>query len=191
MDVSGNLMRAWVGPRSGSPWFLEPSTIVGATPAAICAHEVHQRAAYRFVRAGLDWPSEKLRILGGQRDKHEAGPELGDSIVGGLEDPPFRLVAEFGEPGQEAASVMFKLGRRKARNVLEKNRAWFDVCDQFERSREHVPVVLGAELLAGDAKRRTGNAGGKEIDAGEVFVTQVADVLLVKRVRDEWHLDKA
>ncbi len=73
---------------------------------------------------------------------------------------------------------MLEFGGGEAGDVLEKDGSGLDVLDQVQGGWEHVAVVVGAELLAGDAERRTWNTSSKEVDACEVLVAKVADVLL-------------
>jgi len=53
------------------------------------------------------------------------------------------------------------------------------VLDEVEGSREHVAVIVGTQLFAGDTERRAWYACGKEVDAGEILVTEVPNVLLL------------
>jgi hypothetical protein len=131
------------------------------------------------VGAGLDGPGEELDVFRRESYQNEAGAELRDTVVRRLEDLPFWLVAEFGEFRQEGAAVRFKLRGGKAWDVLEKDGAGSDVLNEVEGGGEHVAVIVGAELFTGDAEWRAWHACGKEVDAGEILVTEVADVLLL------------
>jgi hypothetical protein len=131
------------------------------------------------VGASFDWPGEKLSIPRRESHQNEAGAELWDTVVRRLENLPLWLVAEFGEFREEGATVWFKLGGGEAWDVLEKDGAGVDVLNQFEGGGEHVAVVVGAELFAGDAEWRAWYARSKQVDAGEILVTEVADILLL------------
>jgi hypothetical protein len=131
------------------------------------------------VGASFDGPSEKLSVPRRESHQNEAGAELRDTVVRRLENLPLWLVAEFGEFREEGAAVGFKFGGGEARDVLEKDGAGADVLNEVEGGGEHVAVIVGAELFTGDAEWRAWHACGKEVDAGEILVTEVADVLLL------------
>jgi hypothetical protein len=131
------------------------------------------------VGASFDGPSEKLSVPRRESHQDEAGAELRDTVVRRLENLPLWLVPEFGEFREEGAAVGFKLSGGEAWDVLEKDGAGVDVLNQFEGGWEHVAVVIGAELFAGDAEGRAWHARGKKVDAGEILVAEVADVLLL------------
>ena len=83
-----------------------------------------------------------------------------DTVVRRLENLPLWLMPEFGEFREQGAAVGFKFGGGEAGDVLEEDGAGADVVDEFEGGGEHVAVVVGAELLAGDTEGRTWHARG-------------------------------
>src|SRR5208282_2706796 len=94
------------------------------------------------------------------------------------EDFPLRLVAEFRKPAQKIVSVMFEFGRGKARNILEKNRPWFDSLDKRDGCWEHVAVVVGAKLFAGDAEWGAGNTASQKVYPGIRLARKISDIFL-------------
>jgi hypothetical protein len=52
------------------------------------------------------------------------------------------------------------------------------VLNQVEHRRKHVAVVIGSELLAGNAEGGARDACRKQVDASEILMPEVANVLL-------------
>ena len=145
---------------------------------AVSGHEVNKCRPYGFVEVLFDWPGEKFGVFWCERDEHEAGAELRNAVVGGLEYPAFWLVAEPGKSGADLAAVVAEFRRRKSGYVLKEDSSGFGVLDQVESGWKHVAVVVGPELFAGDAERRAWDTSGEQIYAREVLVAKIANVRL-------------
>jgi hypothetical protein len=77
---------------------------------AVGGHQIDEEGADGFVGIGLDRPSKKHGVLGGEGNDYEPGPELRDSVVRGLQYFAFRLVTHFGQPAEEGIAVVVELG---------------------------------------------------------------------------------
>ena len=58
-------------------------------------------------------------------------------------------------------------------------RTGFHLLDHRHGGWEHIPIIIGTELLARDAERGTRDTAGKQVYAAELLAGESANVLLI------------
>ena len=104
--------------------------------------------------------------------------ELRNPEISRLYHSPLWLITELGETFQKFASIVREFFGRQALHVFKQDCARAGTLNQCQRRRKHVALVFASELFSSDAKRRAGYSCRKQIQAGEVLWSKIANVLL-------------
>jgi hypothetical protein len=86
-----------------------------------------------------------MRInIGLQRDEQGSGPELRNSKVSGLVEPPMNCVPLILEPGFKIITIRSESVVEQTSNVFEKDRPRLALADEPHGCGEEITVVIGA-----------------------------------------------
>src|SRR5665213_658336 len=148
-----------------------------ATPAII-AHQINQS----FSHSARAWqgigPFKKLGIARLECDQNKSRTELSHAVVGRLQDVPLDLITKLGELRYKIASVLLEFCGCEAGDVFEHYGPWLHLFNQSDCRREHVSLIIGAELFTCNSEGRTGYSTSEQINTREFFVRKSANVLL-------------
>mmetsp|Transcript_23292 Transcript_23292/g.40285 ORF Transcript_23292/g.40285 Transcript_23292/m.40285 type:complete len:288 (+) Transcript_23292:763-1626(+) len=150
-----------------------PSIRPGPTASA---HQVAQRLAHGggIVRVRLR-PVKKFGSRMFHGNNYNARTQLRHPIIGRIQQPPIRPVAQRIQLRLEPFAIVMKHSTQKAAHVLDHHGAGAGGVNDVDGIVEQVPLVLFAQLLARDGKGRAGQPTGQEVHAAIVGRTLLKD----------------
>ena len=138
----------------------------GRAGPAVHRHQRQQCRPHLGRRSLWLGPAEVAEVGRPHGHQHEPRAQLGDAVVGRLQQPPPGRVAEFRQAVEHPLPVGGEARHRQPAHVLEQQRPRPDDPAQLDRPGEQVTLVGRAELPAGHGERRAGHAAREQVGAG-------------------------
>jgi len=134
-------------------------------PAA-CRKQIVERVADSYWRAERRrGPRHVAGDIGAERDENDAGPQLRNAVIGGVEQAPAGAIAKPCNLAGNESAVVLENRVQNAPDVLNHYGARLHLAHKTNRLRKKVALVGVSKLLAGLGKRRAGQASRQQVNA--------------------------